>query len=81
MPQTNSIQTRAWFDSAEGQPDAQLLERWAEEQRIKSQDSDFDSEDEENNSRQKLDQDRLGCIKEILFNLHRVKTGEDKLSV
>ena len=73
--------TRAWFDSVEGQPGAELLEQWAEEQRIKSQDSDFDSEDEENNTRQKLDTIRLGCIKEILFNLHRTKTGEDKLCV
>lgn len=71
-----------WFDQYEGKPDAALEAEWAAERRNKSVESEYDSEDEEDQSKNtKLDTKRLQAIKELLFDVHRVNTGEDKLSV
>ena len=46
------------------------------------EDSDIDSdEDESGNVEGRLDTERLTGMKSILFNVHRVKTGENKLSI
>jgi hypothetical protein len=56
---------------------------WIEENRRKAmEDSDYDSdEDESGNVEGRLDTERLLGIKSILFNVHRVKTGENKLQI
>jgi hypothetical protein len=49
---------------------------------------DYDSEEEDMDgsmhtqlSRKQLDNDRVMEIKDILFDIHRVQTGEDKLNI
>jgi len=77
------FQTPAWFDQYEGKPDQALVNLWIEESKQKAmEDSDYDSdEDESGGVEGRLDVERLQGIKDILFNVHRVKTGENKLCI
>ena len=44
--------------------------------------SDYESdEDDEENFENKIDTERLQSVKRILFNAHRVNTGEDYLEI
>jgi len=46
------------------------------------EDSDYDSDDDaDSNEAGRLDMNRLTSMKEILFNIHRSKTGENKLCI
>ena len=83
------IQTNFWFDGFEGKPDSALEAKWLAEKKLKSEQSEeYDSEEEEDTamgstqgSRRQLDSDRVMAIKDLLFDIHRVHTGEDKLSI
>lgn len=51
-----------------------------QEKRLQNgEDSESEEEDEQGNMR--LDEERLGHIKALLFDIHRVSTGEDKLYI
>lgn len=76
------LNTELWFDEVEGKPDSELVAQWEEALRVKKlqQDSDDESEDEEDLAT-KLDEKRLSEVKELIFDIHRVATGEDLMSV
>ena len=46
-----------------------------------SGDDDTDSDEENAKMNQRLDEDRLIQIKTLLFDVHRISTGEDKLFI
>ena len=69
-----------WFDEFEGKPDSALEAQWLAEKKAQQELSDYDSEDEEN-QQPKFDTERIKEIKNLLFDIYRVNTGEDKLSV
>jgi len=77
------LATASWFDKFEGKPDQGLVNLWIEENRQKAmEDSDYDSDEDESSAVEgRLDTDRLRGIKEIMFNIHRAKTGENALSI
>lgn len=43
--------------------------------------SDYESDEDEEEIENRLDKERLVSIKTVLFNTHRVNTGADKLSI
>ena len=72
----------AWLDDYEGRADTRLTNQWLQEFRNQTMLSEFeDEEDSESKIHQRLDTDRLESIKELLFNIYRVKIGENKLNV
>ena len=76
-----------WFDAHEGKPDAALLAKWAAEKAARSEQSEYESSEEEDDAGdgegrpKQLDKDRLIQVKQLLFDIHRSPTGEDKLVV
>lgn len=74
------INNKFWFDEYEGKPDSALEAQWLLEKKAQQELSDYDSEDEENQL-PRYDTDRIREIKDLLFDIFRVNTGEDKLSV
>ena len=74
---------QSFYDRVEGQPDQKLVAQWTEEKRQRAAaDSDYDSdEDPEGDIQNRLDTNKLEQIKTLMFNTHRVKTGEDKLHI
>ena len=73
------IQVDFWFDIHEGKPDAALLAKWAAEKAARSEASEY--EDSEDGEGAQLDQARLRSIKQLLFDIYRIPTGEDQLVV
>lgn len=69
-----------WFDETEGKPDSILEAKWEAEKKALQELSDYDSEDEEN-QQPRFDTDRIVEIKNLLFDIYRVNTGEDQISV
>lgn len=43
--------------------------------------SDYESDEDEEEIENRLDKKRLRAIKTVLFNTHRANTGADKLSI
>ena len=41
----------------------------------------FDSDEDEDSFENRIDRDRLTSVKTVLFNIHRVNTGADKLRI
>ena len=57
---------------------------WLEERRARrEQEDDYDSDDEEMDGKPagRLDADRLLKVKQLLFDIHRVGTGQNSLHV
>ena len=75
------LQVPTWFDTAEGKPDRKLLATWQEEQQRNQLSSDYESDEDEEDLEDRLDSGRLQAVKTILFNTHRVNTGEDYLEI
>jgi hypothetical protein len=75
------LQVSTWFDKSEGKPDRKLLATWQEERQRKALSSDYDSDEDEEDLEDRLDSGRLQGVKTILFNTHRVNTGEDYLEI
>lgn len=74
------VDVPCWFDMHEGKPSANMSAQWQAERDALHEQSDFDSDDEEQ-LENRLDRDRLTSIKTVLFNIHRVNTGADKLRI
>ena len=76
-----------WFDPYEGRPDAALVAKWAAERAARSEGAEFESSEEEDEAGEgearpkQLDKARLLEIKQLLFDIYRVSTGEDKLVI
>lgn len=74
-----------WFDAHEGKPDAALLAKWAAEKAARQEESEFESSEEEGDAGdgrpKQLDKERLQQLKQLLFDIYRVPTGEDKVVV
>jgi len=75
------LKTDFWFDQYEGKPDVALEAQWAADKRAKNSESSEESSDEEENRHHKLDFARLEAVKNVLFDIHRVNNGEDKLYI
>lgn len=73
-------QVEFWFDQYEGKPDAAMQSRWEAERAARQEESEYDDEDDDQEGKAKrIDTERVQKIKELLFDLYRVATGEDKL--
>lgn len=79
------MQVAFWFEKDEGRPSASLEEEWLEELRIASIDDEYEEELPREvlmeEVAKKRDEQRVDAIKALLYDLYRVPTGEDKLSV
>lgn len=76
------IKVSTWFDKSEGKPDRKLLATWQEEKQRNALSSDYESdEDDETDLENRIDSGRLHAVKTILYNTHRVNTGEDYLEI
>lgn len=74
-------QVEFWFDQHEGKPDAALLAKWAAEKAARAGDDESSEEEDDGTRPKQLDKARLLEIKQLLFDIYRVPTGEDKLVV
>lgn len=73
-----------WFDQSEGKPSPTLEAKWLAEKHQKRLESGEETESEEEDDEAngiRLDLERLVEIKALLFDIHRISTGEDRLSV
>lgn len=76
------LKVSTWFDKSEGKPDRKLLAAWQADKERNQLSSDYESdEDEEADLEDRVDSGRLHAVKTILFNAHRVNTGEDYLEI
>jgi len=57
------VKVPAWFDKYEGKPDHSLLAQWREEHQKLMEQSDYESDEDEQEVENRLDQDRLCTIK------------------
>ena len=82
ISQAEFLKVSTWFDKSEGKPDRKLLAVWQEEKQRNQLSSDYESdEDDETDLEDRIDSGRLHAVKRILFNTHRVNTGEDYLEI
>ena len=59
-----------------------MQSRWEAERAARQEESEYDDEDDDQEGKAKrIDTERVQKIKELLFDLYRVATGEDKLQI
>ena len=74
------MQVDFWFDTYEGKADQALESRWLREKQERNEFSEYESEEDEGEDISKrLDVDRIRSIKQLIFDIYRVSTGENKI--
>lgn len=76
------FQVDFWFDAFEGKADQALESKWLREKQERNEFSEYESEDDNDEDiSKKLDVDRLILIKQLIFDIYRVPTGENKIQI
>jgi len=75
------VNVPCWFDKHEGKPSSRISTQWKAERDALKEQSDYDSDEDEDSFENRIDRDRLTSVKTVLFNIHRVNTGADKLRI